>query len=57
MAQGADVAAGVSRALDHSEETAVLHYRLSNPETAIRRNEVLKRVDHTTMVDEFIKEK
>lgn len=57
LTQGSDVALMISQALEHSETTATTHYRLTNPEIAIRRQETVQSVDDTANVDEYITQK
>lgn len=57
IAQGTEVASMVAKALCHSDSTADVHYRMVHPDTAIRRHAAITRVDHTAIVDEFIKKK
>lgn len=51
------MASKISVVLDHSEDTATTHYRLTNPEVAIRRQQTVQSVDDTANVDEYICQK
>jgi len=54
---GPDTGKGLARALQHSEFTASRHYVLHGKEDALRRQALIRKVDHTAMVHQFIKEK
>lgn len=56
--KGAAVASEVAVALAHSADTVERHYWPTNPETAIRRQQMtVQSVDDTALVDEFVKNK
>lgn len=57
ITQDTAIAGDEAVALCHSSDVADRHYRLPNAETAIRRNNVIRQVDDTAIVDEFIRKK